>query len=124
MYKKKVIHLREKYRKEEGETENVPEDLAELAKLSVDSKVKCNEIEKEQSDVKTIEDVMLSEDRKSILKHHNKFSRIENLKSGGIDIEQELSVAKLRMELEKEKNCEGRMIFDARERSLTIEREG
>ena len=105
----------------------------------MDSKVKCNEIKKEQSDVKTIEDVMLSEDRKSILKHHNKFSRIENLKSGGIDIEQELSVAKLRMELEKEKNCEGytdeekkseqldaewRMIFDSIERSLTIEREG
>ena len=75
---------------------------------------------------------MLGEDEESILRLHNK--------SGGIDIEQEVSVAKLRIELEKEKNCEGytdeekrerkqldaegRIIFDSRKRSLTIKREG
>ena len=106
-YKKKVQHLKEKYRKEEEEEEIVPENLAEFADLSVFNREKYDKIEITDFEVKTIGEVTLSEGEKSVLKLHSKFSILEKLKHGDLDIDQETSIAKLRMELEKDKVYEG-----------------
>ena len=50
-----IIHIREKYRKEEVETENVPEDLAELSELSMDSKVNVMRLKQNSLMLKLLE---------------------------------------------------------------------
>ena len=134
-YKNKIKHLKDKYRtKDEEEEKRVPEDLKEYSDLSVYNKEKFDEIEVEEGEVKVIGDVVLTEEEKTVLKLHTKFSVMENLKRGGLDIEQEASIAKLRMEIEKEKeydgytteekreseklDSEGRMIFDPKSRTF------
>ena len=132
-YKKKMTHLRNKYR-QEGEKEKIeiPEGMEEFSELSVFNKEEFEKIETTESEVKTIGEIPLSKDEKAVLKLHTKFALLENLKPGGLDAEQEASIAKLRMETNKEKEYEGytkeerieselieaenRMVFDPRER--------
>ena len=70
------------------------------------SKDKYTKLEKRSYEVKTIGDVTLGEEETEILKLHNKFSVIGNLQQGDLDGEQEASLAKIRMEINKEKENE------------------
>ena len=88
--------------------------------------------------MKIIGNIDLSEEEKEVLKLHVKFSIMENLKEGDLDGEQEASIAKQRMEIEKDKKYEdytleerkedeeieamGRMIFNPEERSFDVRR--
>ena len=106
-YKKKIKHLNDKYKdNKDKELETVPEGLEEYSELSVFSKDKYTKLEKRSYEVKTIGDVTLSEEETEILKLHNKFSVIGNLQQGDLDSEQEASLAKIRMEINKEKENE------------------
>ena len=107
-YKMKVEHLKNKYRKQaEDLAEEVPEDMSDYADLSVFKQQKYDEIEEEKYEVLTIGEVSLSEEEKQVLRLHNKFSVLENLKFGDLDGEQEASIAKLRMEKVKDQEYEG-----------------
>ena len=91
-YNKKIEHLRQKFREKEDEPE-VPEDLEEYSDLSVFNSKKFNEIKPISYDVKVIGNVEISEEEEQVLKIHPKFSILEDLKPGGIDGEQEASLA-------------------------------
>ena len=107
-YKAKMEHLKNKYRmKEEDKIEEIPEDMENYETLSVFSDKKYKNLKKETYDVLTIGDVSLNEDEKAVLKLHNKFSVLENIKKGGIDGDQEAAIAKLRMEKTKDEEYEG-----------------
>ena len=107
-YKNKIKHIRSKYRnEEEDEGIEIPEDIEEFSELSVFTKEKFEKIRVPENEVKTIGEIELSEDERSVLKLHTKFALLETLKKGGLDAEQEASIAKLRMETNKEKEYEG-----------------
>ena len=100
----KINHLRSKYRnEEEDEGIEIPEEIEEFSELSIFNKEKFERIVTPENEIKTKEDVELNEEEKSILKLHTKFALLETLKKGGLDAEQEASIAKLRMETNKEK---------------------
>ena len=134
-YKKKINHLKNKYSKEREIDKNdniVPEDLEDYGELSVYKESEYNKVETEEYEVLVIGNVELSEDEKAILKLHNKFSIFEKLKPGGLDVEQEASIAKLCMETRKHKEYQDytpeekseykeidsktRMVFDPKEK--------
>ena len=48
--------------------------------------------------------MIVSEAEKEVLRLHNKFPVLENLRPGGLDADQEASIAKLGMEKAKEKS--------------------
>ena len=107
-YKKKLEHLKAKYKmEEEDEDEEPPVDLQEYGELTVFNKSKYKEIEVKSYEIKVIGDVTLSEEEKAVLKLHNKFSVLDNLQPGGMDPDQEAAIAKLRMEKVKEAEYEG-----------------
>ena len=132
-YKKKVEHLKEKYKAcDDQEEDGPPDDLEDYADLSVYNSNKFKQIEVMNSDILVIGDIELSDEEKEVLKLHTKFSILENLKPGGIDADLEASIAKLRMESVKDKEYENftneerkeceeidaktRMIFDPTEK--------
>ena len=107
-YKNKIKHLRAKYRQtEEEKVEEIPEDLEEYSNLSVFNKQKYEELKVNKYDVQVIGEVELDDDERAVLSLHNKFSILENLRPGGLDGEQEASIAKLRMEKTKEDKYDG-----------------
>ena len=134
-YNNKIEHLRKKQKVVENEDEpGIPEHLEEYADLSVFNRKEFEKVETKEYDVQTVGDIILNDDEKQVLKLHTKFSILEDLKQGGIDAAQEVSLAKLRMEKEKNKQYEdftveerkedelmeatNRMIFNAKERSF------
>ena len=120
-YKTKITHLKQKYHSDVTDSEEkVPTDLTEYSELSIFSRAKFDEIEVPQLDIKTIGDIELSEDEINLLKLHNKFSILEDLKPNSINTEIEASIAKLRMEKEKDKIYED---FTPEERAVDEELE-
>ena len=134
-YKQKLEHLRQKREKEKDDEENeVPEDMEEYASLSIFQEKKFKEIETTEYDIKTLGEISLSEEERAVLRLHTKFSVLEDLKPGGMDASQEASMAKLRMEKDKdsryqdfteqerkideEAEARNRMIYDNREKIL------
>ena len=135
-YNKKIQHLREKYKTYDNndEEDDVPEDLEEYADLSVFNKRKYENIETRSYDVKVIGEVTISDEEEQVLKLHPKFSVLEDLQPGGLDGLQEASIAKLRMEKEKNKmyedfteeerkedermEAQNRIIFNPKERTF------
>ena len=134
-YKQKLEHLRQKREKEKDDEENeVPEDMEEYASLSIFQDKKFKEIETTEYDIKTLGEISLSEEERAVLRLHTKFSVLEDLKPGGMDASQEASMAKLRMEKDKdsryqdfteqerkideEAEARNRMIYDNREKIL------
>ena len=103
-YNNKIQHLKQKYRNEneENEDEEVPSDLTDFSDLTIFQKARYEEIETQKYDVKTIGDVVLSDDEKKVLQLHNKFSILETLKPSSMNVKIEASLAKLRMEKEKD----------------------
>ena len=103
-YDEKMKHLKEKFRKEEEEKENaIPEELEEYEKMKVFSREKFDEIQTSYDEVLVVsKDVKLSEDEKSVLKLHTKFSVIQRLTKKEFEFEQEQAYAKVRMQRKKE----------------------
>ena len=102
-YKQKLEHLRQKRKKEKDELgEEVPEDMEEYANLSVFQDKKYEEIGLTEYEVKTIGEVTISKDEEAVLRLHTKFSVLEDLRPGGLDANQEASMAKLRMEKDRD----------------------
>ena len=102
-YQNKVEHLTKKYSDKNTDTEiEVPEGLEDYEELSVFSKNKYENIEVIEYEVQTVGEVTLSSEEKEVLKLHNKFSVIGKLHKGDLDDEQEASLAKIRMEKNKE----------------------
>ena len=88
------------------------------------SKTKFAEKQTRKYEVQVIGDVILSEEEKEVLKLHNKFSVLENLKPGDLDPEQEAAIAKLRMEKVKEKEYEGFNIEEKEEMEILTPKPG
>jgi hypothetical protein len=102
-YKYKLYHLENKYREDqESKLDKIPPGLEEFASLSIFDKNKFSRIETESYDVTTVGDINLDDEEKAILRLHPKFSLNQDLQKGNLEFEQELSYAKVRMELGKE----------------------
>ena len=102
-YRDKIEHLQLKYREtEEEKSDKVPEEMEELATLSIFDREKFERIETKNYEVTKLGKVNLSPGEESILKLHPTFSVIQNLKENALDFEKELSYAKVRMERQKE----------------------
>ena len=72
--------------------------------LSIFNEEKFERIESGEEEILCIsKDLELSEDEKSVLRMHTKFSVIQYLKESDIEFEQELAYAKVRMERRKER---------------------
>ena len=102
-YDNKIEHLRRKYTEDEdAKLSKVPKEMEGFESLSIFNKDNFDKIEVEEYDVVCVGEVTLSLEEKSVLKLHPKFSVMQNLVEGGLDFEQEIAYAKLRMELGKE----------------------
>ena len=141
-YKKKIAHIKDKYRRQENEIqEEIPADMEEYAQLRVFSKDEYDKITPQRYDPMIIGDVEISEEEKAILRLHPKFAVRPDLHQGGLEDEQEFGNAKMRMEISrqdgeeydekedlKQQECEARTrqifnpedkIFDGRKRRVT-----
>ena len=106
-YKKKIAHIKEKYRRQEKEIpEEIPADLEEYAQLSVFSKEKYDKITPQRYDPKVIGEVEISEEEKAFLRLHPKFAVRPDLHQGGLEDEQEFGNAKMRMEISRQEGEE------------------
>ena len=117
-YNVKIQHLKEKYKHEEKI--EVEDDMKEYSDLSVFNKEEFEKVEISEYEVQTVGEVELSENERKVLKLHNKFSILEVLKPESIDTEVEASLAKMRMEKEKDKMYKD---FTVEERRLDEEME-
>ena len=94
-----------KYRekRKENERKKIPEEMKGFESLSIFNEEKFERIESGEEEILCIsKDLELSEDEKSVLRMHTKFSVIQYLKESDIEFEQELAYAKVRMERRKE----------------------
>ena len=87
---------------EEEKIQKIPEGLEDYDCLSEFDPGKFGEIEMKTYEVETIGDVELTDNEKKILQLHPKFSVLGKLEEDGLDFDQELANAKLRMTLWKE----------------------
>ena len=96
----KIENLKRKYRmSEEEKIQKIPEGLEDYDCLSEFDPGKFGEIEMKTYEVETIGDVELTDNEKKILQLHPKFSVLGKLEEDGLDFDQELANAKLRMTL-------------------------
>ena len=103
-YKKKVEHLRKKYRQDEEDSLNeIPNNMVGLEHLSIFDRNKYDEIETRDVEILVLGDIDLTENVKLVLGMHPKFSVIQKLPKDALDLDKELSFAKTRMQLTKEK---------------------
>ena len=103
LYENKLEHLRLKFRKTEAEKlDKIPKEMEEYFELSIFDREKFDRLEASSYEVTCVGDVTLSNEEKSVLKLHPKFSIIETLQENTIEFEQELSYAKLRITINKE----------------------
>ena len=102
-YKKKMEHIRRKYRKENNtEEEKSPEDLREYEDLTIFDKNKYENLQMESYEVVVIGHVELSKAEKLVLQLHPKFCVVDKLSEQEFEQEQEAALAKLRMEIARE----------------------
>ena len=105
LYDEKIPHLKAKYRETEDEKlDKIPAEIEEYVTLSVFDREKYDRVEALSYEVTCVGDVKLSNEEKSILSLHPKFSLIEDLRDDSLEFEQELSYSKLRIQLNKELN--------------------
>ena len=95
-YKRKINHLRKKF--ESKKKDNIPDDMLSYKEATVFCETKFMELELEEIEVTVIDDVLLTEDERSVLKLHPKFSVRDVVTIENIEYEQELGYAKVRME--------------------------
>ena len=102
-FKKKVEHLKNKYRQsEEDLIDEIPASMAGLEDLSIFNKPDFDKIEIQVPEVTVLGDVELTENERLVLGLHPKFSVMQKLPKDGLDLDSELSFAKLRIQLRKE----------------------
>ena len=102
-YQKKLEHLKFKYREDEEEIlDNVPEEMKEFMDLSIFDREKYERIQIQSYEITCVGETNLSDEAISVLKMHPKFSVMEDLKEGGLEFEQELAYAKVRIQIQKE----------------------
>ena len=108
-FERKLEHLRKKKldRRDIDEDLKPPDDIKEFEGLSVFTRNEFESIVTKGYDIKVIGDIELDEKEKAVLKLHQKFAVLENLRKGGLESEQEASLAKVRIEIEKESEDEG-----------------
>jgi hypothetical protein len=103
IYELKLEHLKIKYRQTEDEKiRRIPEGLEEYDCLSVFDPAKFDEIEVQNYEIETIGKVDLNDNEKKVLQLHPKFSVVGSLQEGGLEFDQEIANAKLRIQLSKE----------------------
>ena len=109
-FKEKVEHLKTKYRakynKNNTEDEEIPDDIVEYSNLTVLRKVAYDALEKESYEVTVIGEVNLTVEESKVLKLHPKFGVVGRLQEAEFEHEQQVALAKLRMQLTKEKEHE------------------
>ena len=102
-YKKKVEHLKKKYRQdEEDKIDEIPAGMEGLEELSIFDRKKFEKIKTTEIEIMTLGDVELTDNERKILGLHPKFSVVQKLPKDALDLDIELSNAKLRMQLKKE----------------------
>ena len=102
-YKKKVKHLRRKFREsEKDKIKKLPKGLEDFAMLRVFDQEMFDKIVAESYEILVIGDLVFDEDEKNAMKLPPKFSIVEDLVKGGLDFDQEAAFAKLRMEIQRE----------------------
>ena len=105
LYDEKLPHLRTKYRETENEKlDKVPVEIQEWVALSVFDREKFDTIDPLAYEVTCVGEVTLTNEEKSILSLHPKFSLMEDLEDDNLEFEQELSYSKVRIQLNKELN--------------------
>ena len=107
-FKNKIAHLKNKYSQERQEFKNIEEekapfDLQEYSEvLTVFDKNSYDKLEVASYKVKTIGDIRLSPEEEKVLTLHPKFCVLDRLQEVEFEHEQECSLAKMRMEIQKE----------------------
>ena len=103
-YGEKIKNLRDKFNKEEEEKDNqIPDEIKEYADIKVFSKEKFQEIKVNDEEVLIVsKGISLSDDEKSVLCMHTKFSVIKYLNENEMEFEKEQAFAKVRMQRKKE----------------------
>jgi hypothetical protein len=102
-YKKKVEHLKKKYRQdEEDKIDEIPAGMEGLEELSIFDRKKFEKIKTTEIEIMTLGDVELTDNERKILGLHPKFSVVQKLPKDALDLDIELANAKLRMQLKKE----------------------
>ena len=100
-YKKKVKHLKTKYKPDKNLQEGVPEDIKEFSDSIVFNKKKFDHLKRDSCEVKTIGNIELTSQEEQVLKLHPKFCIVGQLQEVSFEHEQESALAKLRMEFRK-----------------------
>ena len=100
-FKKKVNHLKNKYNSDKKADKMVPEDITEFSECTIYDKNKFENLSSDSYEVKIIGDVELSGQELQVLKLHPKFCIVEKLQEITFEHEQEVALAKLRMEFRK-----------------------
>ena len=104
-YKKKVEHLRRKYRQtEEDKIDEIPAGMEELENLSIFDRNKFESVEIDEIEIMILGDADLTENEKLVLRMHPKFSVVQKLPKDALDFDKELAFTKVRMTLNKENN--------------------
>ena len=104
-YKKKVEHLKKKYRQdEEDKLDEIPNGLEGLEGLSIFDRDKFDKIELKEIKIETRGDLNLTENQRKILGLHPKFSVVQKLPKDALDLDIELANAKLRIQLKKDQD--------------------
>ena len=88
------------------EDDEVPEDIVEYNNLTVLRKVDYEALEKESYEVTVIGEVSLTVEESKVLKLHPKFGVVGRLQEAEFELEQQVTLAKLRMQLTKDKEQE------------------
>ena len=103
-YRKKVEHLRKKVEEKKKKMVNeIPDEFNDYDDLRIFDEEKYDQIEVGVNEILIVsKDVELSEDEKSVLRLHKKFSLVKTLETREFNFELEQAFAKLRMERKKE----------------------
>ena len=102
-YDKKLEHLKFKYREDEEEKmDEIPKEMKDYVSLSIFDREKFDRIKTLSYEATCVGELDLTNGEKTILKMHPKCSVMDNLPEGALDFEQEISYAKVRMQLHKE----------------------
>ena len=76
--------------------------MTEFVHLSIFDREKYARLKIQSNEVTCVGEINLSNEAMSVLKMHPKFSVMEDLKEGGLEFEQELAYAKVRIQIQKE----------------------
>ena len=94
-FKKKIIHLQRKYRPQKEDILRLPEDLEEFSQTTAFHSQRYDQLQGVSYETKVIGEINLSQAEKSVLSLPPKYAILPSLHEGGLEMEQEASLAKL-----------------------------